>query len=594
MIWLFGASRRASRLPGWSLLTLAKEPSGDVPGKEAGGVHPVDINVRICGEAGQGVQTAGNLLLDVVVAGGLHVFGTQSYMSRVRGGANSFDVRIADVELFSAREEADLMVAFTSEALEHFRSGAGANCLVISDSDQEREGVLALPLDAAAREVGGQAVMVGSVTVGAILELLGYDHGAARELLKTRFAKKGEEVADRNVACLERGAELVESRRGSVAAPKGASGPLGRVYSGSEAVGLGGAAAGVKLVCSYPMTPSTGVFTYLAGCADRYGIVIEQAEDEISAVNMICGASYAGAPAMTTTSGGGLALMGEGLSLAGMTELPILILNSQRPGPATGLPTRTGQEDLNMAVHSGHGEFPRAVFAPGHHAQCYTLMRRALETAHRFQTPVILMIDQFLADMQKNIAALPEELKPVDRCVVLAPSQDYQRYALTEDGVSPRALPGSGPFVITDSDEHTADGHLTEDLAAHLEQQDKRLRKGRGLLEDSLDPEVYPGPAAEALLCWGSNYGPCREAVDLLRAAERDFCMIHFAQVWPLDAKRIAPLLAGRRIHVVEGNATAQLAGLLRSVGALADHSLVLRYDGLQFTGQEIAERVSQ
>lgn len=554
----------------------------------------MDLNIRICGEAGQGVQSAGNLLIDVLVAGGLHVFGSQSYMSRVRGGANSYDVRIADVELSSARETANLMVAFTDEALEHFCHDAGADCLVISDGDQEREGSLTLPLTTVARETGGMAVMVGSVAVGAILALLGYAPQPALKLLKTRFARKGEGVVERNIACLERGAALVESRCGSVPGPKGNVDPIGRVYSGSEAVGLGAAASGVKLVCSYPMSPSTGVFTHLAGCADRYGIVVEQAEDEIAAVNMICGASYAGVPAMTTTSGGGLALMGEGVSLAGMTELPILILNSQRPGPATGLPTRTGQEDLNMAVHSGHGEFPRAVFAPGHLAQCHALTRRALETAHRFQTPAILMIDQFLADMQKNIAALSEELHPVDRCVVPSPSEDYHRYAITENGVSPRALPGSGPFVITDSDEHTADGHLTEDLAAHLEQQDKRLRKRRALLDEALCPETYPGPAAEVLLCWGSTYGPCREAVDLLRAAGRDVCMIHFAQVWPLDARRIAPLLAGRRIHVVEGNATSQLAGLLRSIGALEDFSPMLRYDGLPFTGQGIAGRVSQ
>jgi 2-oxoglutarate ferredoxin oxidoreductase subunit alpha len=297
---------------------------------------------------------------------------------------------------------------------------------------------------------------------------------------------------------------------------------------------------------------------------------------------------------MTTTSGGGFALMVEGLSLSGMLELPILILLAQRPAPATGLPTRTGQEDLNFAVYGGHGEFPRAIYAPGTIPQAFALTRKALETAHRWQTPVILLSDQFLADQQKNVPALPAEPRPIDRCIVAAPEPGYRRYEVTKSGVSPRAIPGSGSFVIVDSDEHTEDGHITEDLAVRVRMQDKRMRKGRGLAAEALAPEVYPGPvpAAEVILCWGSTYGPCREAVDALRGAGRDVCMMHFGQVWPVNRKAVRPLLRGRKVTAVEGNGSAQFAGLLKAAGALGTYRSLLRYDGMPFTGEEIARRM--
>ncbi|MGB2822020.1 MAG: transketolase C-terminal domain-containing protein, partial [Phycisphaerae bacterium] len=365
------------------------------------------------------------------------------------------------------------------------------------------------------------------------------------------------------------------------------------VYDGATAIGLSAAAAGVKFVTAYPMTPGTATFAYLASVADRYGIVVEQAEDEIAAVNMLCGAAYAGAPAMTATSGGGFALMVEGLSLAGIMELPIFIVVAQRPGPATGLPTRTAQQDLLFALTAGHGEFARAIFAPGSVRQCYDLTRRALETAHKFQTPVILLTDQFLQDLQQTTDELPSEPRPIDRHVVAEPTGDYVRYEVTESGVSPRAVPGGAAMVVCDSDAHTADGHITEDLDAHVAQQDKRMRKLAGMTADSLPPERHgPDDAETLLLTWGSTYGPAREAVDLLAESGESVAMLHLAQLWPLDAAALrAAIGAAGRVISVEGNCTGQLATLLRSVGALGDCELCLKYDGLPFTGSEIAER---
>ena len=366
--------------------------------------------------------------------------------------------------------------------------------------------------------------------------------------------------------------------------------------NGAAAIGLGAASSGLKFVTAYPMTPGTATFTWLAGAADQYGIVVEQAEDEIAAMNMICGAAYAGAPAMTCTSGGGFALMCEGLSLAGMMELPVLVMLAQRPGPATGLPTRTGQEDLKFALNAGHGEFPRAIFAPGSIEECFALSRRALETAHKHQTPVILLTDQFLQDIQKNIETLPSDYRPIDRHI-LPSNKDYRRYALSTNGASPRSIPGLGEgLVVCDSDEHDESGHLTEDLEMRVLQQRKRMSKIETLLEESLPPSRYGNSKAEILLvCWGSTYGPSREAVDLLNAKrDNSAAMLHFSQVWPLAPEKIAQLLSGaKKIVSIEGNYTGQFRSLLREAGLVGqDCKLIGRYDGLPFNGESIAREI--
>ena len=592
----------------------------------------MDLLIRIAGEAGQGVQTTGNLLVSALAEMGLHVFAIQSYLSRIRGGLNWFDVRIGDAPLYAGREQADVLVALTDQALAtlrpHVTDGGAALFDADPDADDTKasEGCLCIPLTDIAKETGGSAVMANAVAAGAVFGLLGYDLSALTDYFATAFKKKGKETIEANVRCAQAGADRIGEAAGSLDAPQ-PSGQAVSVGNGTEGVGLAAAAAGVKFVTAYPMTPATGVLTYLAGVADDYGIVVEQAEDEIAAVNMVCGATYAGVPAMTTTSGGGFALMAEGLSLAGMMELPAVVLLAQRPGPATGLPTRTGQEDLAFALHAGHGEFPRALFAPGTPAQAYELTRRALKTAHRFQTPVIVLIDQFLADVQKNTQPLDRSLRPIDRHVVLDPAPDYVRYAVTGDGVSPRALPGSGPFVVCDSDEHTEDGHITEDLGVRVRLQDKRLAKVKGMTAEALPPEVYgptdpgargdecparpeslpranstrppqpPGAAgAETLLvAWGSTYGPCREAVDILAAEGRSVALVHFAQVWPLDAGAVRPLLTGagaKRVISVEGNSTGQFASILRGAGAIDTCDRLLRYDGMPLTGEWIAERI--
>ena len=557
----------------------------------------MELNIRVAGEAGQGVQTAGDLLVGAFASMGLHLFSTQSYMSRIRGGLNWYDIRIADAPLSSGREDADILVALTEDALAILREHICPECVALFDGDSA-DGAIAINFAALAKEVGAKPLMGNSVAAGAVFGLLGYETAALEAYLEKQFGKHGEEAVELNRACARRGAQAAREHDISMPGPS-PSGTEFYVTTGTQATALGAAVAGVKFVAAYPMTPSTGVFTWLAGAADNYDLVVEQAEDEIAAVNMICGATYTGVPALATTSGGGFALMVEGVSLAGMMELPIVILLSQRPGPATGLPTRTGQEDLRFALHAGHGEFPRAIFAPGTVDQCHELMRTAFTTSHQYQSPVIFLLDQFLADVCTDTTALETTPQPIDRHIITDAGDDYRRYAVTEDGISPRAIPGGEALVVCDSDEHDEHGHITESFETRIAMHEKRLRKHEGLLKDSLLPDVYGEAQADiVLMCWGSTYGPCREALERLAEEDHRAAMLHFTQLWPLRAGEIKALLdktaaPGARLISVEGNATGQLASILRENGVLGECEHVLRYDGMPFTGEEIARRVA-
>ena len=555
----------------------------------------MNVMIRVAGEAGQGVATTGLLLVEAFANLGLHVAATQSYMSRIRGGLNWYDIRIGEGPMYAGADQADLLVAFTSAAREILAGEVRAGGQVLFNGEASN-GVIAVDLDGAAQETGGNKLYSNTIAAGAVMELLGYDVAAMEALLGEKFKKKGPETVAANQACARKGAELARPHGGKIQAPKPDGGARREVYAGAGAIGLSAAVSGVKFATSYPMTPGTATFTFLASVADRYGIVVEQAEDEIAAANMICGAVYAGVPAMATTSGGGFALMAEALSLAGMLELPICVLIAQRPGPATGLPTRTAQQDLLFALHAGHGEFPRAIFAPGTVRQCYDVTRRALETAHKFQTPVLILTDQFLQDFEQTIEPLSEDYAPIDRCLAENPGADYARYAVTESGISPRAVPGGTTLVIVDSDEHTPQGHLSEDLDSHLAQQDKRMRKLGGMTAEAMAPELYgPAQADTLLICWGSTYGPAREAVDLLNARGQPAAMLHFAQVWPICRGAAARAIGRRkRIICVEGNQTGQFAQVLRAEGLIGDIERLGKYDGLPMTGTWIAERIAK
>lgn len=555
-----------------------------------------EINVLIGGEAGQGLATVGNLLAKCAVRAGYYLVATQGYMSRIRGGHNTFALRIASRKIRASAEKVDMLVALNPETVEYHRSVLAENPLVLAGEAYEGDvqGLVRIPF----KDLGSKRAK-NVVALGVVANLLGIDDKLVENAVHDAFGKKDEKAREANQEALENAFKWASELGNDACALEEPTLPEGRLMlNGNEAIALGALSAGVKVAAFYPMTPSTSVNLGIIKHAEKMGVCVEQAEDEIAAVNMAIGASFAGAPAMAATSGGGYALMNEGLSLAGITETPLVLVVVQRPGPATGLPTRTEQGDLNFVLHGGHGEFPRAVFAPGTVEECFHLTRRAFFTAEKYQTPVFVMSDQFLADSYRSVE--PFDADSLD--AVSAGTDDpgetpYHRYAVAENGVSPRLLPGKTEhLVIADSDEHTEDGHLTEDLDARIRQQEKRMKKQDGLVSEFLEP-TYHGPEKPdtMLVCWGSTLGAAVEAAEKMTSGDAKAAVLHFPQVWPLDESKFRKYFedAGRVVSV-EGNQTGQFARLLRAETGITVDAGVNRYDGLPITPAYIIENLEK
>jgi 2-oxoglutarate ferredoxin oxidoreductase subunit alpha len=359
-------------------------------------------------------------------------------------------------------------------------------------------------------------------------------------------------------------------------------------------------AAGCKFVAGYPMTPSSPILEYMADKGRQYGVVMMHVEDELAAMNMAVGAGYAGIRSMVATSGGGFCLMVEALALAGMTETPVVVVLGQRPGPATGLPTRTEQGELWFALQAGHGEFPRVVLAPANAGDTFYAAVKAFNLAEKYQTPVIILTDNHLATSYATVDRFDLNKVVIDRGELLSGDEvrnltDYKRHLVTESGISPRALPGQGKaLVVTDSDEHDEAGHMIEDAATRSQQVQKRLRKLNGLKQEITEPEFHSTPGAETtLIGWGSTYGAIREAAALLNRDGMAVNTLHFSQIWPFPAEAVNLALSkSRKNIVIEGNATAQLAALIRrETGQKAD-ATILKYDGRPFSPEEIVDRL--
>lgn len=551
----------------------------------------IDCNIVIAGAAGEGVQTVGEVLADTLSALGYAVFAWQEYESRVRGGQNSVAIRVSETPMNAPVFEADVLLPLNSGAYQKYVSRLNPNGVLLA-AERYRDPTLVVPFREIASAELGLPIAANTVAIGALAGVLGIDPEALERVLERHFQSKGPELLEANRRAARLGHERAAAAcRLADACPWSfpAQNQHHHLVTGTDAIAIGAVRAGCRFIAAYPMSPATGVIKSLAKHGAELGIFVDQAEDEIAACNMAIGASFAGARAMTCTSGGGFALMVEAISLAGMTETPLVIVLAQRPGPATGLPTRTAQGDLLFAVHAGHGEFPKAVLAPSDPKEALHAMVRAFDLADRFQVPVIVLSDQFLADARFSVTDFElERTVPETYLADPAAVSRYQRYALTPDGISPRLYPGqSAHLVAADSDEHDPDGHLTEDLAVMVPAMvAKRRRKGEALQRAMRAPEAYRSEDAdELLLSWGSTRGAVREAVDGLRAEGRRLGMIHFSELWPLPE---FDWPTGKRLWNVENNAGGQLAGLLAQRYRLSVHGSILSSDGLPLTARTI------
>ncbi len=562
----------------------------------------IDLNILIGGAAGQGVHSISLPLGKALVRHGSQVFTNQDYQSRIRGGHLFNVIRMSDHPILSPREGVDILVALNQETVTLHQQEVSPDGIIIYDASQVKEALpgvksLALSPDTVLPETQAGDIAVNAGACGAILGLLQVPVDGLVALLEQTFAAKGEEVVGWNRRAARHGFELGKAQGHPFSLADIAKPAEPRLLiSGHEAIALGALTAGLNFISGYPMTPWTSLFNAISLRALEWGVVVEQAEDEIAAMNMAVGASFAGARAMTGTSGGGFCLMTETVGLAAMTETPLVCVIAMRPGPSTGLPTRTSQGDLEFALFAGQDDSPRAVLAPGTPAQGYAIAAKAFDLAERYQVPVFILTDQYFADSQVTHTA--KEFPPVKvaSTVVQGPGDaPYERYAITEDGISPRRLPGFGQeLVVADSDEHTPDGHLTEDLAVRIMMHDKRLRKLKGMVKE-LDGITTAGPAGAplTLLCWGSSLGPVQEAVARLNQENTPARMVHLSELWPFPKNAVAKALQGsKKLVGVEGNATGQLNRLLRQETGLAADHLAVRYDGRPFTPEYILQEL--
>jgi len=552
----------------------------------------LDLNVVIAGAAGEGVQTIGDVVSRSLLALGYPVFTTQEFESRIRGGTTSYRVRVSDVVRNAPRHEADLLLALNPEAQTHYTPSLGESGILLAEAGNNARTVT-VPFTQIASERFGQKIYANAVAAGALLAVLGGELNALVQVLHTTFAAKGDETIRANVEAARAGYDTaLEASKNRPLAELPTREKSHTLVSANEAIPLAAAYAGCRFISAYPMSPSTGIITALSRDKEL-GVFAEQAEDEIAAVNMAIGASYAGARAMTATSGGGFALMTEAVSLAGMTETPIVIVLAQRPGPATGLPTRTAQEDLLFAIHAGHGEFPKLMFAPCDPQDAFHKTVRAFNLADKYQLPVIILTDQFLADSRFSFERFAiDAVGPQKYLADPIKFTEYHRYRLTEDGMSPRLYPGqSEHLVCLDSDEHTEAGHITEDLASTRPAMvKKRLAKLHRLRQEIAPPEeAFLDDAEIILIGWGSTRGAIAEAAEDLRQQGRPVGTIHFTEVWPLP-DYVFP--KGIRTIVVEGNATGQFARLLRAEYGLSVEETVNRFDGLPISAADIRRAI--
>lgn len=561
----------------------------------------MDLTIRIGGEAGQGLQLIGGVLSKMFSRYGLHVFTHQDYMSRIRGGHNYYQIRISQNRITASRDVIDILMALDADTVSFHRKDLAENGIILYDAETVKKKFTGkefvdVPFIGITEAKGISSIMSNSVAVGAMLGILGFGLELFERTIADFLGNKGKEVIATNKDAAQAGFEYVAEHYGVVEALK-ITAPMNgglMLINGNQAIGLGALVSGCRFYSAYPMTPSTGIMIYLASKAEKHNIIVEQAEDEIAAINMALGASYGGVRAMTGTSGGGFALMTEGLSLAGMTETPIVIAEVQRPGPATGLPTRTEQGDLFFVLYGGHGEFPRVVFTPGTPKQALHLTCKAFHLAEKYQIPVIIQSDQYLADTEWTYEKLEtDNLEYKDfrlRANDLVAVEDYRRYAYTDNGISPLAVPGESTFtVVVDSDEHSEQGHIIEDSETRTRMVKKRFTQKMAFLRSEIEPPTYYGAddPTTVLVCYGSTYGVIKEAVDCLAENHR-IGMLHFSEICPFpDQKKIGYLSllqnAGRTI-CIENNVSGLFAKYLKAETGFSITARINKYDGRPFT----------
>jgi 2-oxoglutarate ferredoxin oxidoreductase subunit alpha len=567
------------------------------------------------GEAGDGVFAVSDMLALMFARAGLEVLTTQTYSSRIRGGHINASVRIAEQELLSQGDELDLLIALDLETVELHRRTVRDGGIILYDNSQgeveladlEQRQITVFPLPARkiAREKLNAPIMKNIVMTGAALTAVNFDpkFEFLGGLIRERFAAKGEKVVAKNMEAAAAGQEHIRQANKAVQyRMERRERTRKMLLQGSDAVAFGALTAGCRFMASYPITPASDVMEYLVTKFQKYNGVMVQAEDELSAITMAIGAGFSGARSITASSGPGIALMIEALGLSAVTETPLVLVDVQRCGPSTGMPTRMEQADLNLLVYGAHGEIPRIVLAPSDIEECFYQTVRAFNLAEKYQCPVIVATDQYLSQSQRTTPPFDLSKVTIDRGWLLSDDElkkmdgGFKRYLITERGISPRTIPSQEQGIFkTTGVEHVETGNATENPDARTRMMKKRFLKLETFCkEDMIPPQVFGNPESEVTLVgWGSTKGVIREVMERFKQEEGiELRLMQLLDIWPFPDQAVAEILrTSRQVIVVENNFTGQMANLIRQQTGI-ECTKVVKYNGAPFSPTELHQRL--
>lgn len=561
------------------------------------------ITFQIAGQAGFGIKEAGIIMSRTLLNQGYFVFDYSEYPSLVRGGHNTYQATASTQPLDSFYKTIDILVALDQTTIDQDLHKLSSSGVVICDPtvcqtpEDMAERTISVPLQEITKHIQAPEIVKNTVALGATQAVLNLSLSYLLASLNRSFEAKGESILKINHQAAQEGFNFVKEKypNAKLELEKAPSPTNQILLTANDAMSLATISAGAQAYFAYPMTPASSILHSLAKIGEKGGIIVRQSEDEIAVINNTIGASFSGIRCACGTSGGGFALMVEALGLAAITETPLVIYEVQRPGPATGVPTWTGQGDLDFVRHAAPGDFLRVVVAPGDIKEAYEMTIQAFNLAERYQIPVIVLTDKLLAESRQTVAVFDSSAVKIDHGELLDSfDENYQRYLKTDSGISPRAIPGKGEGVVrANSDEHDETGFSTEDAEVISDMVEKRARKIKLLREELPPPQVFgPKEADLTLVSWGSTKLAINQALKELEGKSVNH--IHFTYVSPLPQQTEELLKRAKRLVMVEGNQSGQLTKLIREETGILIEDKILKYDGRPFYPEEIKEEVDK
>ncbi len=585
----------------------------------------VDFAVGIGGENGQGIASTGDILARIFARRGLNLNAYNAYQSIIRGGHTFLTIRASNGPVRSMGDKHDLLIPLNQDSMDrHLRLMKAGSC-VLYDGDKLKPGTAAAGVQLCAMPMkqicGSNKLAANTAALGAALQLLGIEPEPLENAIARQFKKKGDAVVAENVGIARGGYDYAAQNFKTLGfrAPK--LDPPKAIVTGNQATAMGGVAAGVKFYAAYPMSPSTGVLMWMAAHARQLGIMVRQVEDEIGVMNMVIGAAHTGCRAMCATSGGGFALMTEAVGMAGMLETPVVCVDVQRAGPATGVPTKTEQGDLWQLLGAGQGDYPRIIVAPASQLDLFQSIPELFNLVDKYQCPGLVLADLLISEGTASVDPADLDFKAkIHRGEIILPDgngngngelenpfggyndNSYLRYRNTPSGISPRAVPGMpGHIHIAASDEHDEDGTLISDEFTNPSKRrmmvEKRARKMQTVLADIAPPKLFgPTRAEVTLVGWGSTQGVIEEAVETLAADEGIVAnSLNIKWIVPFHGEEIIRILsASKRVIIIENNYSGQFARYLRSETGFSAHGHIRKYDGEPFRPHHIVDSVKE